>query len=57
MNTIDITKYSKVVILTGAGISAGSGIKTYRGVGARFNELDVMEHSSAPLCQDSCRPC
>ena len=50
MRKSDITQYKKIVILTGAGISAASGIKPYRGAGARFNDPDdAVKHSSADL--------
>lgn len=30
---IDVAHYRRIVVLTGAGISAGSGLPTYRGAG------------------------
>jgi len=49
MKKIDITQYKKIVILTGAGISAASGIAPFRGAGAQSDDLDVTKHSSAEL--------
>ena len=46
MHRIDTTKYQKIVVLTGAGISAGSGIRTYRGNDGRATDLDILKHSS-----------
>ncbi len=36
----------KLVVLTGAGISAESGIKTFRGAGGLWEGYDVMEVAS-----------
>jgi NAD-dependent deacetylase len=38
---IDIRDYRRVVVLTGAGISAGSGLATYRGPGGVWEAHDV----------------
>jgi NAD-dependent deacetylase len=48
---IDRSKYSRIVILTGAGISAGSGLRTYRGPGGVWDEHEVARygHVSALL--------
>lgn len=35
--TIDVSRYRSIVVLTGAGISAGSGLPTYRGAGGLWN--------------------
>ncbi len=42
----------KIVVLTGAGISAESGIKTFREMGGLWEEYDVMEVAS-PQAWDS----
>ena len=36
----------KLVVLTGAGISAESGIRTFRDMGGLWEEYDVMEVAS-----------
>jgi NAD-dependent deacetylase len=38
---IDRSRYSRIVVLTGAGISAGSGLRTYRGPDGVWEEHDV----------------
>ena len=38
---IDRRRYRRIVVLTGAGISAGSGLRTYRGPGGVWEEHDV----------------
>jgi len=45
--TINLPEYARVVILTGAGVSAASGLPTYRGVGGVWNSIDVERHASA----------
>jgi NAD-dependent deacetylase len=44
---IDLAKYRKIVIVTGAGISVASGLPTYRGVGGLWEEVDVASHATA----------
>lgn len=41
---IDVTRYKRIVILTGAGVSAASGIRTYRGKGGIWDEHNVEEY-------------
>ena len=41
---IDISGYKKIVILTGAGVSAASGLQTYRGKGGVWDEYNVEEY-------------
>lgn len=43
---ISIKNYKSIVVLTGAGISAASGLRTYRGPGGLWNEPDVAKLSS-----------
>ena len=43
--TIDIAKYSGIVFLTGAGISAASGIRTYRGPDGLWNDETLVRLS------------
>jgi len=49
MNKLDIKQYKKIVILTGAGVSAASGIKPFRGAEARFEDWNAITRSSAEL--------
>jgi NAD-dependent deacetylase len=42
---IDIAKYSGIVVLTGAGISAASGIRTYRGPDGLWNDETLIRLS------------
>lgn len=44
---IDLSSYRRMVVLTGAGISAASGLPTYRGAGGLWNEIDVENHATA----------
>jgi NAD-dependent deacetylase len=43
---IKANRYKSVMVLTGAGISAGSGLRTYRGPGGLWNEPDTVKMSS-----------
>ena len=47
--TIDRRRYRRVVVLTGAGVSAGSGLSTFRGENGVWEEHDVarLGHVSA----------
>ena len=49
---INIRQYNNIVILTGAGISAGSGIRTYRGDGGVWKEFDVQEYGHVDRLRD-----
>jgi NAD-dependent deacetylase len=42
---VDVSRYSGIVILTGAGISAASGIRTYRGPGGLWNDETLVRLS------------
>jgi NAD-dependent deacetylase len=44
---LDPTQYSRIVILTGAGISAGSGLRTYRGPDGVWEEHEVEKYGHA----------
>lgn len=46
MARIDIRQYRRVVVLTGAGISAASGLRTYRGKDGLWNEMDPESFST-----------
>lgn len=41
---LDLSKYSRIVVLTGAGISAGSGLQTYRGPDGVWEECEVEKY-------------
>ncbi len=44
---IEIQKYKNVVLLTGAGVSVASGLRTYRGPGGVWEEHQVEEYAHA----------
>lgn len=44
---IDLSKYRNIVVLTGAGISAGSGLQTYRGPDGIWEKHKVEEYGNA----------
>ena len=46
---IDITEFKQVVFFTGAGMSAESGVPTYRGAGGIWNEYNWESYA----CQDA----
>ncbi|MBK1615075.1 Sir2 family transcriptional regulator [Rubrivivax gelatinosus] len=39
----DFTRYRRIVVLTGAGISAASGLRTFRGPGGIWDDAQVAE--------------
>jgi NAD-dependent deacetylase len=45
METIDLSTCSNIVFFTGAGMSAESGVPTYRGKGGIWNSYDVEEYA------------
>ena len=47
--TIDVNKYNKIVFFTGAGMSAESGVPTYRGSGGIWHKYDWEEFA----CQNA----
>lgn len=49
---IALANYRQIVVLTGAGISAASGLPTYRGVGGIWNEVSVDSHATAAAVQE-----
>ena len=49
---IDIKHYKNIVILTGAGVSAGSGIRTYRGKEGIWSEFEVQEYGHVDRLRD-----
>ena len=44
---IRLADYEQIVILTGAGVSAASGLPTYRGAGGLWDKVDVGRHATA----------
>lgn len=40
---LDLSRYRRIVFLTGAGISAASGLRTYRGPGGIWDDAEVAE--------------
>lgn len=49
---IDLSKYRRIVVLTGAGVSAASGIRTYRGPDGLWIEHDVQEYGHVDRLKD-----
>ena len=45
--SLELWRYKEIVVLTGAGVSAASGLPTYRGRGGLWNRTDVEEHATA----------
>lgn len=45
----NLDRYEKIVFFTGAGMSAESGVPTYRGKGGIWKEYDYEEYA----CQDA----
>jgi NAD-dependent SIR2 family protein deacetylase len=46
-SSLDLTHYRQIVFLTGAGISAASGLRTYRGPGGLWKDEDVAARATA----------
>jgi NAD-dependent deacetylase len=44
---LDMTQYRQIVFLTGAGISAASGLRTYRGADGLWKDEDVAARATA----------
>ncbi len=47
VEAIDFGQYRQIVVFTGAGVSAASGLPTYRGAGGIWGEVDVQQHATA----------
>lgn len=47
MEPIDFTRYRRIVVLTGAGISVASGLPTYRGEGGLWTAENVDRYATA----------
>lgn len=43
MQSLDLTNYQNIVILTGAGVSAASGLPTFRGDNGLWNDLEFLQ--------------
>ncbi len=50
--SIDIRRYNHIVVLTGAGISAGSGLPTYRGAGGLWEKDAIASLANAEAWRD-----
>ena len=49
LNSIDSTKYERIIFFTGAGMSVESGIPTYRGLGGVWEKYNWEEYA----CEDA----
>jgi len=49
---INLRQYNNIVILTGAGVSAASGLRTYRGPNGVWEEYDVEVYGHVDRLQD-----
>jgi NAD-dependent deacetylase len=52
MDPLDLARYRRCVVLTGAGISAGAGLPTYRGAGGLWNDAEVRARSHRDALKD-----
>jgi NAD-dependent deacetylase len=50
---IDLSQYQNIVVLTGAGVSAASGLPTYRGPGGLWEKDDVASLATAEAWKDN----
>jgi len=50
-----VTEYQHIVVLTGAGISAASGLPTYRGPGGLWNADNVRRYATAAAVKEDPR--
>lgn len=54
--TIDLSRHAQVVVFTGAGMSAESGVPTYRGRGGIWGQYDYREYACEMAFQrDACK--
>jgi len=51
--SIERSRYARVVVLTGAGVSAASGLRTYRGPNGVWEEHDVERLGHVSAIRDS----
>jgi NAD-dependent deacetylase len=47
MSRLDLSQYRQIVVLSGAGISAASGLPTYRGQGGLWSQVNVERYATA----------
>jgi NAD-dependent deacetylase len=47
VSPLELWRYKEIVVLTGAGVSAASGLPTYRGPGGLWDQTDVDRHATA----------
>jgi NAD-dependent deacetylase len=52
MITVDWSAYSRVVVLTGAGVSVASGLRPYRGPGGLWTEVEASGVADAAALRD-----
>lgn len=52
MPTLEVSRYRRIVVLTGAGISVASGLRPYRGPGGLWEAPDVARLSHASILVD-----
>src|SRR5687768_17478591 len=48
LSRVDVREFSRVVFFTGAGMSAESGVPTYRGKGGIWKEYDWQQYACQP---------
>ncbi len=53
MPIIDVSNYRNLVVLTGAGVSAASGLRTYRGKGGIWEEYNISEVGHVDRLRDN----
>lgn len=53
LQTLSLSHYRNIVILTGAGISAASGVPTFRGENGLWNDAEFLRASDAANLPDS----
>ncbi|MEH2262871.1 SIR2 family NAD-dependent protein deacylase [Nostoc sp.] len=51
MQSLDFSSYRNIVVLTGAGVSAASGIRPFRGQGGLWNEINPLESADSSVLE------
>lgn len=51
MQSLDFSGYRNIVVLTGAGVSAASGIQPFRGQGGLWNEINPLESADISVLE------